>query len=488
MMTGRALFVVGACLAMSAMGCGSQGEQGLAGPEGAQGSRGPSGPRGDDGAPGPQGEPGPMGPVGPAGVSASPWRLGPGLKLEGALLGLVYGKTEDSVVPGNDSRLEDARVPLPGSDAYLQNGTQSQAASFSISGTGSVRGRLTTGSDLLVDSPAAATPVTPLLLVRGNAQGAPRELFSVDSTGGLLVRGEMGTGAAPMAGRGQRLMWAPSHAAFRAGFVSGEEWDGANLGAFSWAGGYGSKASGFASVALGTGCVASHESSVCLGSSNLASGHAAIALGEESIASGVGSLALGTSVRAEGQAAIALGSLVGSGTYTGSFIWGDRSPNLATNTADNQFMVRASGGVRLRTNASLSTGCDLPAGSGVFSCTSDRNLKDDFRPVDGEALLAQVARLPVEGWHYKDEHPGVRHLGPVAQDFRAAFGLGVDDKSIGLLDIAGVNMAAIQALEQRTRQLRARGAEVEALQAELAGLKQEVAEMKAAVHALRARR
>lgn len=144
-------------------------------------------------------------------------------------------------------------------------------------------------------------------------------------------------------------------------------------------------------------------------------------------------------------------------------------------------MVRAAGGVRLRTRADLGTGCDLPANSGVFTCTSDRNMKEDFRHVDGEALLAKVAKLPVESWRYKGEDRQVRHLGPVAQDFRAAFGLGTDDTSIGMLDIDGVNMAAIQALERRTRELNAKRAELDALKVELAELKASVAQLKASL-------
>jgi uncharacterized protein YhaN len=93
--------------------------------------------------------------------------------------------------------------------------------------------------------------------------------------------------------------------------------------------------------------------------------------------------------------------------------------------------------------------------------------------------------MPVQSWRYKEERPDVRHLGPVAQDFRAAFGLGTDDKSIGLLDIDGVNMAAIQALERRTQELRAKSAEVDALKAELAELRQGLSRLEAAVQAQR---
>jgi hypothetical protein len=61
--------------------------------------------------------------------------------------------------------------------------------------------------------------------------------------------------------------------------------------------------------------------------------------------------------------------------------------------------------------------------------------------------------VPVNSWSYIGEQGNVRHLGPFAEDFRAAFGLGTDERSIGLLDIDGVNFAAVKALETRTEQL-----------------------------------
>jgi hypothetical protein len=79
---------------------------------------------------------------------------------------------------------------------------------------------------------------------------------------------------------------------------------------------------------------------------------------------------------------------------------------------------------------------------------SDRNLKQDFEPVDPLVLLAKVTSMPVQSWSYKS-HPQEKHVGPVAQDFHAAFGLGSDDKSIATVDEGGVALAAIQGLNQK---------------------------------------
>jgi hypothetical protein len=84
--------------------------------------------------------------------------------------------------------------------------------------------------------------------------------------------------------------------------------------------------------------------------------------------------------------------------------------------------------------------------------TSDRNAKDKFTTVDSQTILEKVAALPMSEWDYKDD-PGVRHLGPVAQDFHAAFGLnGSDDTHISVVDEGGVALAAIQGLNQKLEQ------------------------------------
>ena len=143
------------------------------------------------------------------------------------------------------------------------------------------------------------------------------------------------------------------------------------------------------------------------------------------------------------------------------FVAGDESTTDSIEAvANNEFAARYAGGYRFRTNATLTTGCNLPAGSGVFSCSSSRFLKDGFGTVDGEDVLARIRQVPVTSWSYIGEQGSVRHLGPFAEDFRAAFGLGVDAQSIGLLDIDGVNFAAVKALEERTRSLEAEVAEL----------------------------
>ncbi|WP_433351722.1 tail fiber domain-containing protein [Microtetraspora malaysiensis] len=78
--------------------------------------------------------------------------------------------------------------------------------------------------------------------------------------------------------------------------------------------------------------------------------------------------------------------------------------------------------------------------------------RDDAPPepypgaVNGYEILAKVAELPVSTWRYEWEPDGVRHLGPMAQDWKAAFDFGQPDTRIPAVDANGVALVAIQAL------------------------------------------
>jgi hypothetical protein len=216
--------------------------------------------------------------------------------------------------------------------------------------------------------------------------------------------------------------------------------------------------------------------------------------------------------------------------HPGTFVWADDTDTDFTSTTNNQFLIRASGGVgigvtdtgnntlldvneRIRVRGTGSTfaagmwlydkglqadrafvGLRTPGQVGFFSddtsawglvmnltngfvgigttnptnrlhvvgnvqCTqlletSDRNAKENFRAVDTDEVLAKVAALPVTRWNFKTE-AGVEHIGPMAQDFHAAFGLGQNDITISPSDKSGVALAAIQGLYQLVQEQRA---------------------------------
>ena len=103
----------------------------------------------------------------------------------------------------------------------------------------------------------------------------------------------------------------------------------------------------------------------------------------------------------------------------------------------------------------------LAAGGNAWSATSDRNLKEDFKPVDSRAVLAKLVATPVTEWNLISQDPAIRHIGPMAQDFKAAFGVGEDDRHISTTDADGVAFAAIQGLHEVVKEKDARIAELE---------------------------
>ena len=86
--------------------------------------------------------------------------------------------------------------------------------------------------------------------------------------------------------------------------------------------------------------------------------------------------------------------------------------------------------------------------NGTIASSSDRNVKENFADIKPSEVLAKVALLPITSWNYKADIAS-RHLGPMAQDFYAAFGIGPDDKHITVVDESGVALAAIQGLNQK---------------------------------------
>jgi hypothetical protein len=169
------------------------------------------------------------------------------------------------------------------------------------------------------------------------------------------------------------------------------------------------------------------------GYGNTASGpNATIPGGYENVASGNSSFA-------GGQKSVA--------DTLGAFVWSDAASGATQlkSTAENQFLVRASGGTTFYSNPALTSGVSLAPGSGSWASLSDRTMKTAIVPLDDAAVLDKVVALPVSEWSYTSEN-GVRHVGPMAQDFYAAFKVGEDDRHITTIDEDGVALAAIKGL------------------------------------------
>jgi hypothetical protein len=168
-------------------------------------------------------------------------------------------------------------------------------------------------------------------------------------------------------------------------------------------------------------------------------------------------------------------------THNGSFVWSDDNTFGApfASTATNQFSVRAAGGVRFVTGSDTAgtptAGVQLAPGGGSWSSLSDRAAKAHLATVDGRNLLDRLAGVPIFSWNYKAQKPSIRHMGPMAQDFYRAFGLGEDNRHIDTIDAEGVALAGIQSLYKlelkQQRQLKAQQRELASLKAQVAKLK-----------------
>ena len=144
--------------------------------------------------------------------------------------------------------------------------------------------------------------------------------------------------------------------------------------------------------------------------------------------------------------------------------------NNATAIGANAF-VNASNKIRLG-----NTDVTVIEGQVGFTASSDKTKKENFQPVDGEAVLGKIRGFELSSWNFIGHDPKeFRHYGPMAQDFFAAFGQdGVGqigtETTINSGDLAGILMVAVQALEKRTAELKQKEAEIAVLESRLEAL------------------
>jgi hypothetical protein len=382
---------------------GIQGPVGPAGPQGLRGDQGPQGSKGEAGAAGAAGPAGPQGLKGETGATGPPGPEGPAGP---------QGPKGDKGEPGSAANawsLTGNAGTTPG--ANFLGTTDNVALELKVNGSRALR-----------LEPALST----LNIIGG---------FSGNSAGA-------GVSGATIAGGGQP--GEPNAVTGSFGAIGGGRRNTANDFASTVAGGELNSASGYVSTVAG-------------GSLNTASGARSI------VAAGLGNTASGGYSFAAGVQANA--------THGGSFVWADGNFKDFASTANNEFSARATGGVRLVSgidgSGNPTTGVSLAPGSGSWSSLSDRALKRNFAQVDGDWVLERLAGLPISTWSYKAQRPSVRHLGPTAQDFRRAFGLGVDSAHIDSIDSEGVSLAGVKALYEL----------VQAQQREIDALKRHVAQL-----------
>jgi len=242
-----------------------------------------------------------------------------------------------------------------------------------------------------------------------------------------------------------------------------------------------------ATVGGGSGNTASGQlATVGGGSSNTASStQSTVGGGGSNTASGIfATVPGGTLNTAQGNYSFSAGRRA-KANHLGSFVWADTSDFDFASTANNEFSARTTGGARFVSGidgaGAPTAGVTLAAGGNAWAAISDRSVKANFTAVDGQDVLERLASVPVETWNLKSQDESIRHIGPMAQDFYAAFGVGEDDKHITTVDADGVALAAIQGLYQLSQQQTDR---IQALEEENASLTQRLDTLEARVSAL----
>jgi hypothetical protein len=325
-----------------------------------------------------------------------------------------------------------------------------------------------------------------------------KERFRVDNDGSILSVADYTGGintTAPIEGSGTRFMWYATKAALRAGEINGTQWDDANIGLYSTAFGQNVRALGDNSIVVGKNSVAANTGTVALGEGHTATGANSVALGYGASTSTInGSPRTGTFVFSDRSVLLTYGfnstspdiesqfhptvtnsfnvrAVNGSFFYTNTalttgFIF---NSTTATMTLTNSKLTMASdGSTTLTSNSGGSAGVTLPAGGGGWNNLSDRNMKDNFKAVNPREILRGVLALPISTWNYKTQNSSIRHIGAMAQDFKAAFKVGEDDKHISTIDPDGVALAAIQGLNEELKdELKTRDAKIERLETQL---------------------
>ena len=250
-------------------------------------------------------------------------------------------------------------------------------------------------------------------------------------------------------------------------------------------------------MAFGTGNSVTGSNSFVAGSNNSVTALSAAAFGGNNTVSGNTCFSIGSqnTISSSGNSGCFTFGLLSIASASQAYAIGERAnatssrsmvislgPSFGVNTTDagtGTLTIRAATGIYLTNTTgtgSITSGHFLDTYTGAYLSTggtwtnsSDRNKKENFLDVDGEEILRKLAAMPITTWNYRTESTSVRHLGPMAQDFAAAFHLGDTDKAISTVDEGGVALAAAKALESRTT---AQDARINALEKENAELRE----------------
>ena len=161
-------------------------------------------------------------------------------------------------------------------------------------------------------------------------------------------------------------------------------------------------------------------------------------------------------------------NVVGSGPGGGNLRVG-----LGTNIGPNDGNIICQGNITAVGNVNV---------GGVLNQSSDVNIKEGFQEIDAKEILRKVKNLPITRWNYIQDENDTSHVGPMAQDFAAAFKLGHSDKHISTIDSDGISLAAIKGLslimDEKDSTISEQAGEIAKLKSELGEIKTELGELK----------
>lgn len=473
-------------------------EWNIVGPEGEAGPPGPIGPQGEVGSPGPQGPAGPQGEVGPQGPAGPAGSAGPQGEAGASTWGLngadTYYTTGNvgigTVTPAAGLEVENRSVLFEGATGALPVSGPgrrlmwypAKAAFRAGEAAGDEWDDANIGDRSTVGGGYNNRASSEYAMVGGGYNN--RASGSRATVGGGV--GNQASGYSATVGGGDTNAASGYYAtvgggesntaSFQYATIGGGRSNEASRDYATVAGGQGNKASmNYATVGGGTSNSASANfATVAGGLSNRATGErATVSGGERNAASGyLSTVPGGETNSAAGDYSFAAGrrALIGF-PHSGAFLFADGNNFDFNSAAANEFAARATGGVRFVTSigggGNPTAGVQVAPGGGTWSSLSDRRAKENFAPVDQRLLLQRLAAVPIQTWNYKTQADSIRHIGPMAQDFYAAFAVGEDERHITTVDADGVALAAIQGLYQLVQE---QEAQIAALQARLISL------------------
>jgi hypothetical protein len=180
----------------------------------------------------------------------------------------------------------------------------------------------------------------------------------------------------------------------------------------------------------------------------------------------------GSGNNAHGDQALVLNTTGSSNTAVGA------GADVSAGNLTNATAIGAGTSVNANNKIRLGNGSVTVLESQVaLTVVLDKTKKENFKPVDGEAVLRKIRGFELTSWNFIGHDPKeFRHYGPMAQDFFAAFG----HDSVGQVgtgttinsgDMAGILMIAVQALEKRTAELKQKEAQIAVLKSTVEDLK-----------------